>query len=504
VTNAGIGTLTLSGVNTYSGGLTIAGGTVKLNTATAPGRGAITLSGGTLAPNFAATTAFTNPVVISGSGTIAPTITSANLIGPVTGTGNLTIGLPAGFIYNLAGTGAGTQFAGFSGSIGMSASTTSGTLKLRNDSGTATDKGLGNVALDLGTFTSVHLSEKTAGSGNNSGSVTQTIGSLSGGGATVVEGADASSAFTYTLNVGGLNTDAEFDGVLGLANRGTLAIVKSGTGRWTLGGVNVYFGATTISNGVLALGQLNGFDGSIANSAVINIKSGASLDVTGRSDQTLTLNTNQRLSGQGTLAGSLNAALGSTISPGDSLTNGIGTLTTTASITLGGQTWMKLNRINSPNSDRLVSSVNSIIEGGTLVVTNIGARLQAGDTFTLFSAGTSGSFASIVLPNYYTWNTDLLAASGQISVATVLPLPAITNVNFGGLSGGSITLNAVNGAPGGTVIVLTSTNLSLPLSSWTPVVTNAFDGNGNLNGSSGLSIPVPASSAQQFFTLRVF
>ena len=311
LTNNGGGTLTLSGVNTYSGSLTIIGGTVKLGSATAPGKGTITLAGGTLAPNFAATTAFTNAMMINGGGTIAPTITSATLIGLVTGNGSLTINLPAGFIYNLGGTGAGTQFAGFSGSISISASTTTGTLKLRNDSGPATDKGMGNVALDLGTFTSAHLSEKfTSGTGANSGSVTQTIGSLSGGGATVVEGADANpGANIYTFNVGTLNTDSEFDGVLGLAGRGTLAITKSGTGRWTLGGVNIYTGNTTISNGVLALGQFNGADASIGNSAVISIKSGAVFDVTGRSDLALTLNTNQQLNGRGTLVGNLTTAL---------------------------------------------------------------------------------------------------------------------------------------------------------------------------------------------------
>jgi hypothetical protein len=138
------------------------------------------------------------------------------------------------------------------------------------------------------------------------------------------------------------------------------------------------------------------------------------------------------------------------------------------------------HRATRPNSDRLMSSLSGInYSGAMLVVTNIGAILHAGDTFTLFSgAGFTNTFGTIVLPAYYTWNISQLAVNGSISVATVLALPTISSVDFSGLAGGSITLNAVNGIPDGPVSVLTSTNVALPLSSWTTVTTTTFDGSG--------------------------
>jgi hypothetical protein len=92
-----------------------------------------------------------------------------------------------------------------------------------------------------------------------------------------------------------------------------------------------------------------------------------------------------------------------------------------------------------------------------------------------------------------------LNASGQISVTSTLPPPAITNVDFSGLAGGSITLNAVNGAANGPVTVLTSTNLALPVASWTTVTSTTFDGSGNLS----LPITVDPTLPQSFYLLRV-
>jgi hypothetical protein len=42
-------------------------------------------------------------------------------------------------------------------------------------------------------------------------------------------------------------------------------------------------------------------------------------------------------------------------------------------------------------------------------------------------------------------------------------------------------MSGTNGVPNWTYYVLTSTNLSLPLSNWTTTATNTFDGAGNFN-----------------------
>jgi hypothetical protein len=247
----------------------------------------------------------------------------------------------------------------------------------------------------------------------------------------------------------------------------------------------------------LSYNPTNLTDGTISPSASITIATGAVIDVSGRSDGTLSVGNN--LQGSGTIRGILNAS--GMVSPGGGITGGIGTLTVTNTVNLGGTAWMKLNRAGSPNSDRLVSSTAGVITyGGTLVVTNIGAPLQVNDTFTLFSAGTyNNSFGTLVLPNYYTWDTSQLAVSGQVKV-TGTSLPGIASVDFSGLAGGSITINATNGAPSGPVVVLTSTNVALPLGSWTPVTTNNFDGSGNLS----LPITVDPTLPQSYYLLQVY
>ena len=124
--------------------------------------------------------------------------------------------------------------------------------------------------------------------------------------------------------------------------------------------------------------------------------------------------------------------------------------------------------------------------------------LRAGDTFTLFSSANppTGAF-SIVLPNYYVWDTSNLGVNGTISVVSYSP-PVISHVDFSTLSSGTITVNATNGLAGGPVNILTSTNVALPLASWTPVTTNSFDGSGNYTD----TVTVNPAAPREFFILK--
>lgn len=164
-------------------------------------------------------------------------------------------------------------------------------------------------------------------------------------------------------------------------------LTKMGPGRLTLSQVNRYTGATMVDSGTLAL---VGF-GSIGASTMISISNDAVLDVTGRTGQTLTIS--KGLRGSGTILGKLYAAPGSTVYPGD----GIGTMVVQDNVVLKGTLVMEINRTNSPTGDQLVSKAGSITAGGTLVVTNLGPALQAGDQFPLFTVPVSG-FASVSLP----------------------------------------------------------------------------------------------------------
>jgi hypothetical protein len=74
-------------------------------------------------------------------------------------------------------------------------------------------------------------------------------------------------------------------------------------------------------------------------------------------------------------------------------------------------------------------------------------------------------------------NFDGIPTATCATCVGVAPVqPVIVSVS---LSGTNLVLNATNGQSGGTYFVLMSTNLSLPLSQWTPVATNVLSVSGN-------------------------
>lgn len=494
----GPGLLDLSGNNTYSGTTTLSNGTLRLNDVPNINANTISFVGGTL--ELASTSvkhSYVNTLNLVTTGILD--VKGANafnvIFGGWAGSGTLTVKIVNSGAYCTLDADMTTNCTG---TILLS-DDTAGMFRFNAGGGAGSAQqcvGSPNVTFDLG--------NSTASLANRNGGATNYyLGALSGGSGTFLKGAQTSGTPNYNgYQIGDKNLDSVFSGTItnGVSANAIVSIVKTGTGTLTLSGQNTYTGPTIISNGVLALSYnpTNAADGAIGISTNIFINSGAYLDVSGRSDGKLPLGSTQVLRGNGTIRGGLDTTGGGMVSPGAST----GTLTVTNNIVLGGTAWMELNRANSPNSDRLVSSLSSITYGGTLVVTNIGSQLQVGNTFTLFSGSGLGaaSFGTVILPNYYTWNTSQLAVNGSISVTAVSP-PAISTVDFSGLAGGSIIMNATNGAANGIVIVLTSTNLMLPLSSWTPVTTNSFDGSGNLTG---LSVPANPAAPEQFYILMAY
>lgn len=68
-----------------------------------------------------------------------------------------------------------------------------------------------------------------------------------------------------------------------------------------------------------------------------------------------------------------------------------------------------------------------------------------------------------------------------------------------GVSGGNLVLSGTGGVTNGNYYVLTSTNLAAPLTNWTRLVTNQFDGSGNFNFTNAMN----TNSPQSFYLLQL-
>ena len=270
-----------------------------------------------------------------------------------------------------------------------------------------------------------------------------------------------------TLTVGTDGTSTEFDGTFSDGAAASLGLTKIGAGILTLTLLNSNTGPVTVNGGSLLLNGIASF----GKSALITVGSGATFDVSGRSDGTLTLSNAQILAGIGSVNGNLVAASGSTVAPG--LPLGTLTVSGTATINSGAIYKPSLNRNNTPNYSTL--STISVNSGAILGVTNTGPALQIGDTFQVL-AGATPNFTSFALQTNdtvnnvtYVWN-NTGASDGKITVGGVLSrvpalqtLPAASAIIYGRavsnsvISGGSVT-NAVGTVVAGTFVFTTPTN----------------------------------------------
>jgi len=87
--------------------------------------------------------------------------------------------------------------------------------------------------------------------------------------------------------------------------------------------------------------------------------------------------------------------------------------------------------------------------------------------------------------------------NGILKVAVAGPTgPTIGNIS---VSGGQVVLNGTGGIATSNYYVLATTNLSLPVSSWTSLGTNTFDNSGNFSFTNAADPAVP----QRFYMIRI-
>ena len=346
--NLNAGTLVLGGAIQRSTG----GGTSVLN-----------LNGGTLRANSTGITLISNINGLTGGNvyngglvvdTQAYTATiSANLLA-TTGNGIYT----SGGVINLP-TPAGEGY------IGAPLVTVSG------GSGTGTTA-IANIDAATGKVTGVTLT--SPGQGYQTGDTVSFA--FTGGGATT-----AAATFDYQI------TPAD------LAANGSGGLTKNGSGQLTLSGNNTYTGPTTVAAGVLALSG----SGSISGSTTIDVASGATLDVSGVSDNPWTLGASQTLEGNGTVYGGLTAA--GHIAPG----NSIGMLDVSGDLTISGTLDVEYDGDRSL-IDLLAVTGNLDISGATVDFSPLNSALTGSPHIFASYGSLTGSQFNVVadLPAGYT------------------------------------------------------------------------------------------------------
>lgn len=298
-----------------------------------------------------------------------------------------------------------------------------------------------------------------------------------------------------TVQVGQNSSSTSYSGVL----TGSGGLVKLGTGTLSLNGTNLYTGSTTISNGVLQLIEPAALG---TTPSISLLTSTATLDPSLRADGTETVALNQTLSGIGSVVGAVTNF--GTVSPG--IGSATGVLTVFGNVSLQGKTAMKIDKAGGSND--LLNSFGTIAYGGTLVITSLNTPLAVNDSFQLFSAsgGFTGAFSAIIPSapgSGMSWDTNSLAVDGTLKVVVGPITGPSTNANITSvsLSGTNLLVHGTNNNVPNTsfrYVVLTSTNIATPLSNWTPVITNTFNGNGTFDYTN----PIVPGTPRQFIDVQ--
>ncbi len=440
LTKSGSGTLTLANTNTFSGTMTVNGGTLYARACPAAmGTGGLTLSGGTMELDHDAGLTFVNNAsmtastgVKSGRLTYGPGVTNA--LGTLT-LGNVTLSASAG-LNVIPGTPYGLRF----GNTTISGNTP--TFDVANN-------GIGIGYLTLGTLSgNYHLNKQGAGtlflgssSARTAGTNTVTAGTLKLGhpyalgtsGATlaltlnsgILDLATDTSVTNYPTRVGGAATilsnkaTPNSDGITHIL--GPLAItsnlgvapganVKAGTP------FGLTFGTTTLlgnpafdvaANGTLTLGSASG-----------------TYSVT--------------KSGNGTLVfASPNAYTGVTaITRGRFIITGAnGSISNTSAITLSGDSTLELRNSTASNwTDRVRNGVPLTLAGGTINFTHTGGATGYGETLGALSI-TSGT-------NQFVTSQANVGYTSVVTLASIAR-SGVSLINFVGEGLGDSNRNAI-------------------------------------------------------------
>ncbi|WP_395747178.1 autotransporter-associated beta strand repeat-containing protein [Prosthecobacter sp.] len=451
LTKQGSGTLTLTAVNTYSGGTTISAGTL-----------ALTGSGSLAAASAMNITGAGGTFDISGINASGETIGSiAGVSGSkaVLGSKNLT-----------AGGSSDTTMAGvISGSGGSFTKTGSGklTLTAANTYTGATTVAAGTLALSgagsLADSTAVSLTDASSKldiSAISAGS--ETVASLASvAGSSVVLGAK-------NLTAGDSNNTTVAGSLSGTGG----SFTKTGSGTMTFTGANTYTGATTISDGTLALSA----GGSLSDSSAVNLSSAMGvLDISGITADGETIASIAGVTGSQVFLGAKNLTAGNdgdttmagvisdggiVAGTGGSLTKqGKGKLTLSGANTYTGDTTVNAGTLATSGNERIANASDLIVASGATFL------LGGNETLSSISGAGSINLQSNTLATYSNVDSTFSGVisgtdesilsktgTGKLTLSGDNTYTGITNFNGGSVDlTGSLASKEVNIASGVTL-----------------------------------------------------
>jgi autotransporter-associated beta strand protein len=380
LTKNGTGTLTLSGLNTYTGATTVAGGTLALSGAgTIAASSLVTVGTGASATLDISGTSGASLTGLAGnaSGTVALgnqtlTITAAasnqQFYGAINGAGGLTI------------SGGAQVLGGANGYTGVTTINTGANLGILGTGSIAnSSRVIDEGALDI----SVTLSGAS-------------IKSLSGTNGVVLLG-------SKTLTITAANdTFAGSIGATGLpADTGGLTL-SGGTEKLT--GTSHYTGATTINGGTLEV------DGSIAHSSSVTVNSGGTLSGTGS-------------------VGSVTVNGGGTFAPGSGAPASIMAVSGSLAFQSGAFYLVQIN----PSTASFANVTGTATLGGATVNANFASGSYVARQYTILTAGnrngTFGSVANTNLPSGFQTSLSYDTTHAYLNLALAFDPPPGSALN---------------------------------------------------------------------------
>ncbi|WP_034374585.1 Ig-like domain-containing protein, partial [Comamonas testosteroni] len=479
LSKAGGGTLILSSVSNeanMSGGITVTGGTLQVQSDDHLSSGTLTLNGGTLTNNASAMT-IDNAIVLGAAGGTfniggGAGATTVVLSGTISGSGSLTkngqaiLELSGNNTYTGATNVTGTLIASHANALG----TTAGSTTVAN-----------GATVRLGGGLTVAESFNITGSGKtvaatNYGALHLGSGSTTVSGTVTLTGAaDISAVSGSTLTISGAMSGAF---ALNKTDAGTLVLSNSGNEAGLTAGTTITFGTLSIANddylsagtitlngGTLAITGATTVDNAIALTAASTISNSASATLSGvlSGSGTLTKSgaSTLTLSGSNTHSGAVNLTAGGlTLSGGSALGN-------TSAVTQSASTVLTISTAETIGS----------LAGTGSVVLNAGLTTGSDNTSTTYSGVISGT------------SGFTKAGSGTQTLTGNNTYTGTTNVSAGGL-----TLNRAGGALDDNTSVAVAAGATLTVSADETI--DALSGAGTVAlGASALTVGINGTSS---------